>query len=265
MRTDTHPSFGALLRQWRQARRYSQLELALQANVSSKHVSFLETGRNRPSREMILRLSNAMEVPLRDRNLLFRAAGFAEAYAETPLEAPTVSRVDEALSRILEKHDPYPAVVVDGHWNVLRQNQGARCLLSTFVSDPPSNNAFELLFSEQGLMPYVEDWERLSSVLLMRLFREALAAVDDAEKLALYSRIESMPSTPRNWRELAGRLPAGPTLDLALTGKGQRLQFFTTVTTVGTPQDVTLQELKIESYFPSDAATRAVCEAWRSE
>ena len=255
--------FGALLRQWREARRYSQLDLALEANISSKHVSFLETGRNQPSRDMILRLSNAMEVPLRDRNLLFRAAGFAEAYAESSLEAPAMSQVDEALTRILEKHEPYPAMVIDASWRIVRQNQGAVKLLGMFVPEPPSDNAFEVLFSERGLQPYVDAWERLSSILLMRLFREALAAVDAPEKMALFQRIEAMPTTPHNWRELASRLPDGPTIDLVLHRNDERLQFFTTVTTVGTPQDVTLQELKIESYFPSDAATRELCESWR--
>lgn len=264
MNTATQPSFGSLLRHWRQARRYSQMDLALEANVSSKHVSFLETGRNRPSREMILRLSTAMDIPLRDRNLLLSAAGFAAAYPETPLGDPEVGQIGEALDRILDKHEPYPAIVVDADWNIARQNEGGRQLAAMFLDRPDlaSQNAFELLFSESGLRPHVENWETLSSVLLMRLFRESVSSPDDPDKRAFYERIAAMPTTPPNWRELASRLPSGPTVDLSLRRHGIRARFFTTVTTVGTPLDVTLQELRIESYFPADDETRALCESW---
>lgn len=264
MQTRDKPTFGSILRHWREARRYSQLDLALEANVSSKHVSFLETGRNRPSREMIIRLSNAMDIPLRDRNLMLSAAGFADAYTETSLAAPEVSQVEEALTRILDKHEPYPAIVVDANWDVVRQNSGGIRLVGLFLDEPDiaAQNAFELLFSENGLRPWVEGWETLSSILLMRLFRETLSAGDNSEKLDLFRRIESMPTTPANWRELASQLPSGPTIDLILKKGGRRLRFFTTVTTFGTPQDVTLQELRIESYFPADEETRILCESW---
>ena len=266
METAVPMAFGELLRRWRQARRYSQLDLALEADISSKHVSFLETGRNRPSRDMILRLSNAMDIPLRDRNLLFKAAGFADVYTENSLADPGITLVDEALTRILDKHEPYPAIVVDANWNVVRQNRGGRMLTGLFLDDPDvaSRNAFELLFSPDGLQPWVENWETLASVLLMRLFRESLAAVDNEEKRALFQRIEAMPTTPPNWRELSNRLPAGPTIDLFLKRADLRARFFTTVTTFGTPQDVTLQELRIESYFPSDDETRRLCENFTS-
>lgn len=256
--------FGAVLRHWRETHRFSQLDLALQAGVSSKHVSFLETGRNRPSRAMILRLSNAMDLPLRDRNLLLSAAGFAGVYAESSLESPAFSQVDEALQRILDKHEPYPAIVMDADWTIVRQNNGSAAMSALFLADPSSvsTNAFELLFSEHGLQPYVLDWENLSSTLLMRLFRETVASADNENKRALFNRIESMPSTPKNWRELANRLPSGPTIDLVLQKDSLTCRFFTTVTTFGTPQDITLQELRIESYFPSDDTTRALCESW---
>lgn len=264
MNTHRTSSFGTLLRHWREARRYSQLDLALEAKVSSKHVSFLETGRNQPSRQMIIRLSNAMDIPLRDRNLMLSAAGFANAYAESTLGAPEVGRADDALRRILDKHEPFPVIVVDGNWTVLRQNRGGARLAGLFLDDPAiaAKNAFDLLFAESGLQPFVVNWESLSSVLLMRLFRETLAAGDNEEKLKLFNRIEAMPTTPANWRELASRLPSGPTIDLELQKGDIKASFFTTVTTFGTPQDVTLQELRIESYFPTDDATRALCESW---
>ena len=264
METDANSNFGSLLRHWREARRYSQLDLALEANVSSKHVSFLETGRNQPSRQMIIRLSNAMDVPLRDRNLMLSAAGFANAYAESPLDAPEVSQADDALNLIMEKHEPYPVIVVDGDWNVVKQNRGSARLAELFLgsSQVESLNAFEVLFSEQGLQPFVENWESLSSVLLMRLFRETLTAAEDSPKLDLYRRIAAMPATPRRWRTLASQLPSGPTINLTLVKDELRASFFTTVTTFGTPQDVTLQELRIESYFPTDETTRALCASW---
>lgn len=264
MSTMTASEFGSVLRHWRETRRFSQLDLALQADVSSKHVSFLETGRNKPSREMILRLSNAMDLPLRDRNLMLSAAGFASAYSRSSLESPAFIQVDEALQRILEKHEPYPAIVMDADWTILRQNNGAVALLALFVANPPpvSDNAFELLFSEHGLQPYVEDWEDLSATLLMRLFRETVASADNPNKRTLFEKIGRMPSTPGNWRDLASRLPSGPTIDLVLRKDDLRCRFFTTVTSFGTPQDITLQELRIESYFPSDEATRALCESW---
>lgn len=264
MHTDQTSSFGALLRHWREARRYSQLDLALEANISSKHVSFLETGRNQPSRQMIIRLSNAMDIPLRDRNLMLTAAGFANAYTETALGTSEVSQVDDALDRIMCKHEPYPVIIVDGNWTVVRQNRGGAKLARLFLGSEPvqAQNAFDILFSESGLQPFVQNWESLSSVLLLRLFRETLAASDNSRKLDLFRRIEAMPTTPKNWRQLASRLPFGPTIDLSLRKGDLEASFFTTVTTFGTPQDVTLQELRIESYFPSDESTRKLCESW---
>lgn len=261
----TSSDFGSILRHWRQSRRFSQLDLALQADVSSKHVSFLENGRNRPSREMIIRLSNAMDLPLRDRNLMLSAAGFAGAYGEGSLESPDFHQVDEALHRILDKHEPFPAIVLDSDWMIVRQNQGAARVSELFVPDPQAigGNAFDLLFSEDGLQPYVEGWEVLSSTLLMRLFRESLDATGSPKKRALFERIAAMPTTPPNWRELAARLPSGPTINLVLKKDELVCRFFTTITTFGTAQDITLQELRIESYFPADEATRRLCESWQ--
>lgn len=264
MTAATPCEFGAMLRHWRQARRLSQLDLALQADVSSKHVSFLETGRNRPSREMILRLATAMDVPLRDRNLMFAAAGFANAYRESSLDAPEIGRVDEALARILDKHEPYPALVVDADWMIVRQNAGARAMAAQFLGPGggASGNAMEILFSEDGLKPWVVNWERLSSVLLMRLFRDTVSPTGTERGRALFEKLVRMPGVPENWRELASGEPGGPTLDLELRKEGLECRFFTTVTTFGTPQDVTVQELRIESYFPADRATREICARW---
>jgi transcriptional regulator with XRE-family HTH domain len=260
----TASEFGALLRHWRESRRFSQLDLALQANVSSKHVSFLETGRNRPSREMILRLTQAMEVPLRDRNALLNAAGFAPVYRESAIDAPFVERAEEALERILDKQEPYPAIVLDADWNVLRQNRGAAAF-GDFLAPGAADagfNALELLFSPEGLQSMVVNWEELSSMLLMRLWRETLSPECSDYRRALFRRLEGMPGTPAHWRDVAAALPSGPTVDMVIEKDGRRYAFFTTVTTFGTPQDVTLQELRIESYFPADGSTRDLCRDW---
>jgi len=256
--------FGSLLKHWRESRRLSQLDLALEANVSSKHVSFLETGRNRPSREMILRLSQAMDVPLRDRNLLLNCAGFTPAYSESPLDAPSIDLANEAIGRILDKQDPYPAIVVDGDWTLIRQNKGGLALAEMLFPGAPTTglNALELLFSEDGLQPFVVNWEQLSATILIRLYRDTLGQSARSDARALFDSLLEMPTTPANWRDVASRLPAGPTVDMVLKKDDLEMSFFTTVTTFGTAQDVTLQELRIESYFPSDAATRALCESW---
>ena len=260
----THNDFGALLRHWRETRRFSQLDLALHAEISSKHVSFLETGRNRPSREMILRLTQALDVPLRDRNALLHAGGFAPAYAESPFDAPAIQEAEEALTRILEKQEPYPAIVLDAEWRLVRQNRGAAAMGEMFLPGGPVTgvNALELLFSPDGLQPYVVNWTELSAMLLMRLWRDAVAPGGSDRQRELFSRLEGMPTTPANWRMLAAELPSGPTVDMVRRKDGREYAFFTTITTFGTAQDVTLSELRIESYFPSDEATRALCRSW---
>ena len=256
--------FGNLLKHWRESRRLSQLDLALEANVSSKHVSFLETGRNRPSREMILRLSQAMDVPLRDRNLLLNCAGFTPAYHESPLDAPSIDLANEAISRILDKQEPYPAIVVDGGWTLVRQNKSALALADILFPGATTTglNALELLFSDKGLQPFIVNWDELSATILIRLYRETLGQSARDDSRALLDKLLALPSTPANWQDIASRLPAGPTVDMVLRKDDLQMSFFSTVTTFGTAQDVTLQELRIESWFPSDAATRSLCESW---
>ena len=265
MNRNENTEFGTILRHWRESRRFSQLDLALQADVSSKHVSFLETGRNRPSRDMILRLANAMDVPLRDRNLMLTAAGFADAYGESSLDSPSITLVQEALRRLLDKHEPYPAFVLDADWHIVRQNRAASAMAACFLENPvliAGKNALEILFSPEGLQPFVLNWERLSSVLLMRIFRESVSPSGRASSRELLEHLLAMPTAPSRWRELASGEPSGPTLDLELKKGDASCRFFTTVTTFGTPQDVTLQELRIEQYFPADDATDTVCRNW---
>lgn len=249
---------GTLLRHWRTHRRMSQLDLAHEAEVSTRHLSFLENGKAKPSREMVLVLSSALEVPLRERNTLLRAAGFAPAYRETDLDAPEMAPVRRALDFLLAKQEPYGAVVVDRTWNVLMGNTPFRTLGAWLGVDPDATerNLLVQTFSEDGLKPFIENWDDVARSILDRAHREA---VDDAEAAELFERLASMPGVPSDWRVADwGRAP-DLLIPVVLCKDGLRLAFYTTVTRLGSPIDVTASELRIESYYPADAATeRAV-------
>ncbi len=251
---------GALLRHWRTARRISQLDLSLEAEVSSRHLSFVETGRAQPSRDMVLRLAEALEVPLRERNALLLAAGYAPVYRETGLEAPELADARRAVEFILAQQEPYPAVLLDRHWNLLLANAATGRFLARFpecaVPGPP--NAMRLLFHPQGLRPFVEDWECVAGMLIQRLHREAAGAPPDPETRALLEELLGYSGIPSRWRRPELERAPAPLLAVTYRREDLRLSFFSTITTFGTPQDVTLQELRIESFFPADDATRAV-------
>jgi transcriptional regulator with XRE-family HTH domain len=253
---------GALLRHWRAARRVSQLDLALDAEVSSRHLSFVETGRSQPSREMVLRLADALQVPLRERNALLLAAGYAPLYRETDLEAPEMVAAKHAVEFILAQQEPYPAIVVDRHWNLLLSNDATRRFLGRFLDAPPPLplNAMRLIFHPAGLRPFIENWEEVAGHLIERVHREAAGAPPDAEAKALLEEMLGYPGVPGRWRTpQLDRAPA-PLVSVVYRRGDVRLTFFSTITTFGTPQDVTLQELRIESFFPADEATRAAMQ-----
>ncbi len=245
---------GTLLRHWRTHRRLSQLDLAQDAEVSTRHLSFLENGKAKPSREMVLVLASALEVPLRERNTLLRAAGFAPAYRQTDLDAPEMAPVRRALDFLLKKQEPYGAVVVDRTWNVLMGNAPFQALGQWLGVDPQATERNLLIqtFSEHGLKPHIENWDDVARSVLDRAHRES---VDDPEAAELFERLASMPGVPADWR-LAdwGRAP-DLLIPVVLQKDGLRLAFYTTVTRLGSPIDVTASELRIESYYPADDAT----------
>ena len=255
--TSIGTAFGGLLKQWRQVRNLSQMALSLDADVSSRHISFLETGRTQPSRDMVLHIGSVLDLPLRDRNALLVAAGFAPFYRETGLDGPEMDAVKRALDRILDHHAPYPAIVLDGGWNFVMTNAGARKLLELVfpnVAQPPFGNALHLLFSPDGLQPHVSNWKDVASLLLARVQREC--AMRPQDSATLLDELTSYTGIPEDWQLHAAKLTGAPVLELVLDVEGRELRFFTMLTTFGTPQDVTLQELRIECYFPSDDATR---------
>ena len=254
---DRAAPMGELLRDWRRRRRMSQLDLALEAGVSARHLSFLETGRSQPSRAMVLRLSEQLEVPLRDRNRLLLAAGFAPAYDERPLEAPEMEPVRRAVAQVLTGHEPFPAAVVDRWWNLVAANRNASLFLQGVAAEllEPPANVLRVSLHPDGMAPRIANLAEWRGHLLDRLRREVTATADP--RLAeLLRELEEYPA-PR------GSAPARPpqgaiAVPLVLRHEGRELSFFSTVATFGTAVDVTVAELSIEAFFPADAQTAAI-------
>jgi len=263
-RERNHPesAFGRLLRHWRTRRRLSQLELALEAEVSSRHVSFLETGRSHPSREMVLLLTDVLALPLRDRNELLTTAGYAPLYRETSLTAPALTQARRALDYILRQQEPYPALVLDRHWNVLMTND-ATARVQAFFLDPVAvtelgpQNAMRLMFHPQAFRPYIVNWEATAAAMIQWLHRDVLSGNADRETQRLLEELLSYPDVPRHWRTVDLEASTAPFLAIEFRKNDFELRFFTTLTSLGTPHDITLQELRIESFFPADEATEA--------
>ncbi|WP_214411437.1 helix-turn-helix domain-containing protein [Sphaerisporangium fuscum] len=261
--TTTAPSprpIGELLRQWREHRRLSQLDLAIQADISTRHLSFLETGRSNPSREMVLHLSEELDLSLRERNRLLLAAGFAPVFAETRLDAPEMTAVQGALRQILTGHDPYPAVVVDGRWNLVESNRSLALftgLISPHLLEPPAN-VLRASLHPDGMAPHIVNLGEWRGHLLGRLRRQ-VALTADPELTALDEELRAYPcDQPEPEVELPG--PGEIVVPLRLRHRGRELAFFSTIATFGTPLDITVAELAIESFFPADDITARVLQ-----
>ncbi len=244
---------GLLLREWRERRRLSQLELSLRAEVSTRHLSFVETGRSRPTSEMILRLSEHLEVPLRDRNALLLAGGFAPAYRRRPLQDPQLEPVRAALGRLLRGHEPYPAVVVDQAWHLLDANSAVPLLTEGAAEDllRPPVNVLRLSLHPEGMAPRIRNLGQWRAHLLERLRRQARATADPA--LAdLYDELRGYPG-----RDEDGGADdrSEVVVPLRYRYRDVELDLLSTTSVFGTPRDVTLAELAVESFFPADAAT----------
>jgi transcriptional regulator with XRE-family HTH domain len=247
------PPFGTLMRQWRQRRRLSQLDLAIEAEVSSRHVSFMETGRALPSRAMVLRLAAVLDVPLREQNRLLLAAGLAPAYAERSLDDPDMAAVRVGLDRVLEAYEPYPCLALDRGWGIIAANAGAAVLMQGVAShllDPP--NALRISLHPDGLAPRIRNLSQWRHHVIGRLRREV--AVSGSDSLAeLCAEIESYPGGFDDTHDLGGVV-----VPLVLDGPdGSVLTFLSTVTTFGTALDLTAAELSIEAFLPADDATAA--------
>jgi len=248
---------GAQIRHWRTRRRLSQLELALEADVSTRHLSCLETGRAAPSREMILRLAHRLDVPLRDRNRLLTAAGFAPMYATRPLADPALAAARHVVELVLRGHEPCPALAVDRHWNVVMQNRAVPLLLDGVAAELLEGpvNALRLSLHPRGMAPRIANLAAWRAHVLARL-RQQVAASDDDVLRALEDELAAYPA-PSDAAHAPPPIGAEPALVVPLvvdTTLG-RLSFISTTTVFGTPVDVTLAELALESFFPADTAT----------
>jgi transcriptional regulator with XRE-family HTH domain len=253
---------GDLLRYWRDVRGVSQLDLSLEAGVSQRQISFIESGRSVPGRDTLLTLAQTLDVPLRERNALLLAAGYAPVYSEAPWNAQEMQSVIRALDRVVRQHEPYPAILMDRHWNVLMTNDAAPRFFGHFIdmaSRKSPRNMLHLVFDPQGMRPFMADWENVSRSLLQRVYRESVGRVIDDDTKRLLDELLAYPDVPHDWRarHTSSATPTMPVIPLAFIDEGVVLRYFSLVTSVGTPQTVAAQELRLECMFPADDATEA--------
>ena len=251
-------SFGTQLRDWRQRRRLSQLDLSVDAEVSTRHLSFVETGRAMPSREMVLRLADRLDVPLRERNGLLTAAGFAPMYAERGLDDPALRAARDAVEQILKAHEPWPALAVDRHWNLVFHNAAAAPLLNLGIAPEllvPPVNVLRISLHPQGLAPHIVNLGAWRAHLLERV-RHQVAVSADATLAALLDELVRYPA-PALDEAHAPVLASTIVVPLVLDTPMGRLSLISTMTVFGTPVEITLSELALETFFPADAATAA--------
>jgi transcriptional regulator with XRE-family HTH domain len=254
---DTKPRVGELLREWRDRRHLSQLDLATEAGISSRHLSFVETGRAAPSREMVLTLAEHLEVPLREQNALLLAAGYAPSFSETPLDTDEMRPVRHALKAIISGQEPYPAIIVDRQWEMVASNKPAQEILIDGVSEEllaPPTNALRVTMHPEGLAPQILNFDEWSAHLITRLHRQALLSQDPAlaeleRELLAYPGVE-----PSSGIAEPAEMLFVP-LRLKRRSDGRVLSMFSTIATFGTALDITLEELSIESFFPADQPT----------
>ena len=252
---------GALLREWRAARRLSQLDLALEAGVSARHLSYVETGKAQPSRDMIARLADTLGIPLRERNALLMAAGYAPEFPERTLDTPELAPVRRAIELIVEHQEPYPAFVLDRRWDVLRANRAAERVAGFLIGGSSHANMVRQFFDPSDMRSVVVNWEEVAGDLIRHLHDEVAAMPSDARAYALLEEVLRYPGVPSRWRTRdLGAVPP-PLLTVHFRKGDRELRFFSTITTFGTPLDVTLDELRIECTFPADDATAEFCRA----
>ncbi|MFJ9931222.1 MULTISPECIES: helix-turn-helix domain-containing protein [Streptomyces] len=247
---------GQLLRAWRERRRLSQLELALRADSSARHISFVETGRSRPSEEMVLRLAEHLDVPVRERNALLLAAGYAPRYPETPLDDPALDALRDGMERLIQGYEPYPALVVDAGYTVVAANRGIAMLLEGVPEEllRPAPNAMRLTLHPEGLAPRIRNLREWRGHLLAQMERQ-LALHRSDQLRALYDEVTAYPVP----EDAPGEEPDEPVpyfaLPMRIEHEGRVLSFVSSISTFNTPMDITVAELAIETFLPADAAT----------
>jgi transcriptional regulator with XRE-family HTH domain len=239
----------------------SQLDLALEAGVSARHLSFVETGKAQPSRDMVTRLADTLAVPLRDRNALLMAAGYAPEYPETSLGTPELAQVQRAVEFILEHQEPYPAFVLNRRWDVLMANRAAERVAGFLGPVTSHANMLRQFFDPEALRAFVVNWEEVAGDLMRHLHDEIAAAPSDAKARALLDDVLRYPGIPATWRMREMGTAPPPLLTVVFRKHDRELRFFSTITRFGTPRDVTIDELRIECAFPADDSTAQLCRA----
>jgi len=253
-------ALGGLLRGWRTTRGKSQIELSLDSGISQRHVSFIESGRSCPSRETLIAIAEALDIPLRDRNTLLLAAGFAPIYSEAAWNASEMQSLTQAIQRVLRQYDPFPAMVMDRYWNVLLTNESAPRFFNSFIdmaARKGPRNLLHLMFDPHGMRPFVKDWETVARSLIQRAYRESVGRVVDEKTKQLLAHLQAYPGVDAEWRSpaVSSIAPMPAVMTYSFVWKEKVLNYFSMITTVGSPTAVAAQELRIECMFPSDPAT----------
>lgn len=254
---------GGFLRYWREVRGVSQLALALDAGISQRQISFIESGRSVPGRQTLLDLAQSLEVPLRERNMLLLSAGYAPMYSEAGWSTQEMARVSSAAHRVLQQHEPFPALVMDRYWNVLQVSRSTLHFFNCFIdmtARTGPRNMLNLIFDPQGLRPHIANWENVARSLIQRVRREALGQVIDPQTRKLLDVLLAYPGVRAEWQSqgFSGSESGLPIVPLGFVHHGAVLNYFSMVSTVGTPLTVASQELRIECMFPADDATDAL-------
>ncbi|RDS86707.1 helix-turn-helix domain-containing protein [Dyella psychrodurans] len=260
--SSTQNELGPLMRYWRGKRGKSQFDVSLDTGISQRHISFIENGRSAPSRQTLIDIAQALDVPLRERNTLLQAAGYAAIYTESPLEALEMQGLRKALDRMLRQHAPFPALVMDRYWNVLMTNDYSPRFFGCFIdmsSRKEPRNMLHLIFDPQGMRPFVVNWEQTAQSLIQRVYRESVGRVIDEKTDALLQALHAYPDVKTEWKTpaISTMAPNTPIIPLSFAKDGVVMNYFSMVTTVGTPQTISAQELRIECMFPADDSTES--------
>ncbi|MFM0168197.1 helix-turn-helix domain-containing protein [Paraburkholderia sediminicola] len=255
---------GVLLRHWRDVRGISQLDLSFNAGVSQRHISFIESGRSVPSRQMLMDIAQALDIPLRERNTLLLAAGYAPMYADAAWNAQEMQSVTKALGRMLRQHEPFPALIMDRYWNVLMTNDAAPRFFNCFIdmaARKGPRNMLHLVFDPDGMRPFVADWQTVADSLIQRVYRESVGRVIDDRTRGLLDALRAYPDVQTGFEpghpSVADASAAMPVIPIGFVKDGHVMKYFSMVASVGTPQTIAAQELRLECMFPADDETEA--------
>jgi transcriptional regulator with XRE-family HTH domain len=257
LRTNITPNLGVLLRHWRDLRGRSQLDLSLDTGISQKQISFVESGRSVPGRQTLMTIAQALDIPLRDRNNLLLAAGYAPMFSDAAWDSLEMTSVTKALTRMLRQHEPFPALVMDRYWNVLMTNEAAPRFFGCFIdmaARQGPRNMLHLIFDPQGMRPFIANWQEVAKSLFERVYRESIGRVIDERTRTLLAELLAYPDVKNEWKNPVA-IGFMPTIPLGFVRGDRVLNYFSMVTTVGTPQTVAAQELRMECMFPADEAT----------